>query len=456
MPDDLRAGYERKLAEQAARIDELVALAAAQAEQIVTLTRLLDDSRRGGKRQAAPFSKGMPTLDPNRPGRKPGQGTFKRRAVPPVADREVTAGLPAACPCCGDKVVFVKTAEQWQTELPVPHAIVTKFTVEIGRCVGCDRRVQGRHEEQTSDALGAAGSQLGPRVKTIAHVLHYRHGLSFMRCAELLGLLGVKVTAGALVHAAAVTASDLDVTYAAILAGINQSAAVTMDETGWRIGGLSAWLWTATTATMTAYAVCAGRSFDDACRLVDATFNGTLIRDGWIVYQQYDKASHQPCCAHLLRRCAEMLEQLPVHERGLARQVKSLLLEALAARDLTADERGVAAAELADRLHIITTQATLGESNRKLAKHLRREAHAVFTFLTTPDVEATNWRAEQAIRPAVVNRKVWGGNRTDHGAWVWARLVTFLATARQQGLDILSVLTNLARQPTPGFAIPIP
>ena len=80
----------------------------------------------------------------------------------------------------------------------------------------------------------------------------------------------------------------------------------------------------------------------------------------------------------------------------------------------------------------------------------------MFAFLTMPDVEATNLRAEQFIRPAVVNRKIWGGNRTDHGARTWERIVTFLATARQHGLDILSVLTNLARQPTPGLAITIP
>jgi transposase len=192
MSDDLRAEYE-------GRIAELTALVAVQAEQIARLTKLLDDSRRGGKRQAAPFSKGLPSLDPKRAGRKPGQGSFMRRAVPPVVDRVVVAGLPEKCPCCGDVVVFVESAEQWQTELPVPHAVVTKFNVEIGRCVGCDRRVQGRHPEQTSDALGACASQLGPRAKAVAHVLHYQHGLSFIRSAELLGLLGVKATAGALV-----------------------------------------------------------------------------------------------------------------------------------------------------------------------------------------------------------------------------------------------------------------
>ncbi len=93
--------------------------------------------------------------------------------------------------------------------------------------------------------------------------------------------------------------------------------------------------------------------------------------------------------------------------------------------------------------------------NRRLAKHLTRQGAAIFTFLTNPDVDATNWRAEQAIRPAVVNRKVWGGNRTDHGARTWERLVTVLTTCRQQGLDTLRVLIDLAHRPAPALAIPI-
>ena len=43
---------------------------------------------------------------------------------------------------------------------------------------------------------------------------------------------------------------------------------------------------------------------------------------------------------------------------------------------------------------------------RKLVAHLATEHHALFRFLTHPGLDATNWRAEQAIRPAVVNRKV--------------------------------------------------
>ena len=53
--------------------------------------------------------------------------------------------------------------------------------------------------------------------------------------------------------------------------------------------------------------------------------------------------------------------------------------------------------------------------NQRLAKHLRKHRGQLFAFLRHPGIDATNYRAEQAIRPAVVNRKVWGGNRTEAG-----------------------------------------
>ena len=41
------------------------------------------------------------------------------------------------------------------------------FEIEVGHCSQCQRRVQGRHVLQTSDALGAAGAQLGPNVAAL-------------------------------------------------------------------------------------------------------------------------------------------------------------------------------------------------------------------------------------------------------------------------------------------------
>src|SRR3989440_11171676 len=64
----------------------------------------------------------------------------------------------------------------------------------------------------------------------------------------------------------------------------------------------------------------------------------------------------------------------------------------------------------------------------------------------------SNWKGEQAIRPAVVNRKSWGGNFSWAGADTQEVLSSVLATARLQGKDPISVLVPLLRSATPRVA----
>ena len=74
----------------------------------------------------------------------------------------------------------------------------------------------------------------------------------------------------------------------------------------------------------------------------------------------------------------------------------------------------------------------------------------IFSFLFEPTIEATTWRAEQALRPAVVNRKMGGGgNRTARGAHTQHTLMSILRTADQRGLDSTGVLVALLRAADP-------
>ena len=70
---------------------------------------------------------------------------------------------PTADRCgCGGEIELDRIARQYQTELPALRPIRRRFDVGVGYCQSCGRRHQGRHPQQTSDALGAAGSMLGP------------------------------------------------------------------------------------------------------------------------------------------------------------------------------------------------------------------------------------------------------------------------------------------------------
>jgi transposase len=423
--------------------------------RITELERLLSESRRSGKRQAAPFSKGDPKEEPAKPGRRSGDahGRHGHRMAPVSApDREVDVSLPSLCPDCGGEVEFERTAEQFQVDLPPMRPVTTKFNVRVGHCKGCGKRVQGRHAEQTSDALGAASSQVGPSAKAWAAWLHYGLGLSFAKTASLLDRLGINLTAGALSQAAQSTSTALVPVQDSIVKAVNDSPMIVPDESGWRVGGEGAWLWAASSARATAYWVADGRGFDEACEVISPEYSGVMVRDGWVVYRRFDKATHQTCLAHLTRRCDELITDLPAGARHTPRQVREILTEALAARDLDDDERAAVVADLTERVEMLADDAHQNDENRKLVAHLYAERDALFTFLTHPGTDATNWRAEQAIRPAVVNRKVWGGNRTWRGAATQGRMMSVLRTASQQGVDAIDFLGRLARAPTPAEA----
>ena len=98
------------------------------------------------------------------------------------------------------------------------------------------------------------------------------------------------------------------------------------------------------------------------------------------------------------------------------------------------------------------------EPNRRLLSHLATEREHLFTFLTEPGVQATNWRAEQALRPAIVNRKSWGGNRTPSGARTQQITMSVIRTARQQGIDPIELMASAQRphQPAASELIKLP
>ena len=83
----------------------------------------------------------------------------------------------------------------------------------------------------------------------------------------------------------------------------------------------------------------------------------------------------------------------------------------------------------------------------RFAKHLANEFPVVFLFLCDPSIETPNSRAESAIRPAVVTRKVCGGNRTRKDADTQRVLANVVRTAGQRKLDLPDLIGTLPPPP---------
>ena len=423
--------------------------------QIGRLKEALAAARRAGFRQAAPFAKDRRQGRGGRPGRRAGahDGRHGCRQRPPRVDQTHSARA-SACPDCGGAVTGDRVATQYQEDLPAVRPLVRRFDIEVGHCSRCGRRVQGRHALQTSDALGAASVQLGPGVVALVVKLHTHLGVPLAKVAHLLRTwFGLTVTAGGLAHVLRRAARDAAPTYTALCEQVRNAPVVTPDETGWRVGAVRHWLWAFATPDTTVYAICPGRGFDDAITVLDADFDGVLVRDGWAPYRRFDHALHQTCLAHLLRRCQHLRDDHP-HSRW-AGQVAAVLQAGRALRDRRDDGRltdhGLASVRgrlLARLGRLIDAPPPLDDAER-FASHLDTAFAAVFAFLWDPSVDATNWRAEHAIRPAVVTRTVCGGNRTRHGADTQHVLASVVRTAHQRQLDLTALLATMLRATHP-------
>ena len=327
------------------RIGELVAenekLAAGHEldlKEIDALKKRLEKQERAGKRQASPFSKGPPKKNPKKPGRKEGAeyGPKAHRPPPEEVQEEYEADLPPECPVCQGSIRETGVAQQFQIDLPEIVPITRQFHVHLGECTtsGCGVRVQGRHPLQTSDALGAAASQLGPHVLALLSKLKIEMGLSYGKSVQLLREdFGITVTRGGACRAALRIGRLLEPTYEALKERVREAACVSPDETGWRVNALSACLWVFATSTITIYSIEVGRGFLEASKILGESFSGILCRDGWHSYRSFESARHQTCYNHLLRRCSEMLATAQEKAARFPSEIKTILEKALKLRD---------------------------------------------------------------------------------------------------------------------------
>jgi len=450
-PDCVRARREN---------DKLRKKVETQGREIAGLRQELIEAKRHQKRQTAPFSKGEPKKNPKKPGRKAGKhyGPKANRPIPDHVDETIAVPLPGRCPHgCDGPIVYDKTLSQYQEEIPKVKTFVRRFLVDFGHCEHCGKPVHGRHPLQTSDAFGAAAVHLGPEARALAAHFNKEIGIPFGKVsAAFWHLFSLKITRGGLSQNLDRVADRLMLTYDAAVEHLQHSPIVAPDETGWKVAGQLTWLWAFVTPELTVYRIMDGRSYEDACSVLRAEYCGKLLRDGWAPYRRYEHATHQTCIGgHLIRRCKLLLETA---QRGAARvphAVLRTLQGSLLLRDHWREHPPTPHGRLT-RVGMITAAMDrilaghpTDDGNRRLLKHLRNERDALFTFLRDPAVPASNYWAEQAIRPFVVTRKVWGGNRTPSGAVTQSVLGTCLRSCHQQHVNPGPLIAEVLRSPSP-------
>ena len=424
----------------------------------------LEEELRASKRQAAPFSKGRRKANPKPPGRKAGQGIFRNRSVPAasIGGEIVEAAAPKGCPGCGGVLEVV--GEEWATttDLPVqPQPEVTRYRVPVCRCRQCGKRVRGTAPGLAADQFGATAHRVGPGVKAAAHVLHYGAGVPVRKLPMVLKeLTGITLTQGAMTQDALKRGeAEVGAHYQQLRGGMREAPVVNTDDTGWRVGGSPAHLMVFVSAQSTVYQIRGRHRNEEVREVIPGDYAGVMGTDRGKSYdaEEFDAVAQQKCLGHLQRNLTEVLETKKGRAREFGLGLKDMLRQSIELHhrrsDLPPADYQLQIQQIDDDLTFHLRHRILkDDDNQRLLDGigLQQDRGNLLRFLRVEGLEPTNNRAERALRPAVIARKVSHCSKNRRGAEAFAAFVSVIQTATQAGAQsTVAYLRNLFSAPAP-------
>lgn len=459
-------------------VDSLLATIAAQqatiAAQQATINRLerrvVELERRlgmnSGNSSMPPSSDGpgqapvQPTKAPSgrKRGGQPGHAKRSRPLIPTAECDRVEHHRPHACPDCGAKLRGddPQPRRHQVTDLPPVKPVVVEHQVHTLECPDCGCHCMG--ELPATVPRGA----FGPRVVAVVTLLTGLGRLSQRLIAQTLrDLFQLDISDGQISRLQRLGRTALQPGWEEIAADVRSSAAVNIDETGWREDGRRAWLWTVVGRRGTLFAIRTTRSRASATELLGDQFDGIVGSDRYSAYSHLEDERHQFCWAHLLRDFQAMIDrsgpaaavgavlkssgqELIHHWNRLERQeivrstfdghyrrLRGVILDAL--------DRGTSCDE---------------PKTAETCRRLLNECYSLFVFVHHPGVSPTNNAAEQALRRSVIYRKLSFGTESQTGSRTLAVILSVVETCRRLGRSALTYLhstiqAHFDHQPTP-------
>jgi transposase len=431
-------------------------------EQVQDLKARLDQSSTNSSRPPSTDPIGVKRRPPPPPSKKrrggqEGHARKMRALVPPEYVASVADCKPTACRRCGHAPSGEDAGplRHQVAELPPIEPVVHEYRLH---------RLPGPHcNTVTCGALpdGVPRTAFGPRLHAVLSVLTGVYRLSKRQVAQLCSdLLGLTISIGMIAKLERITADVLEHPVAELAERVKTADAANIDETGWRENGRKAWLWVVVTGLGIGFRIVRSRAGAIAAELLGEEPKPIIISDRFPGYEWIELRSRQVCWAHLRRDFQAMIDR----DCGGAEVGRQLLWQSNRlseswhkVRDGTI-RRSTFLQHMAWLCPMVRSSLQRGSecacTKTATCGELLRLWECLWTFTRVEGVEPTNNAAERALRHAVIWRRICGGTDSEAGSRFVERMLSVVATCRQQKLSVLECLTRCHRAHLTGVEAP--
>lgn len=396
------------------------------------------------------------------PGRSPGHLGEMRALVPLEEVDAVHDHSPVRCEHCGDPLVgddAVGPLERHQvSELPPITPTITEHQACDRRCKKCGKISKG------AVPTTARRSAFGPRAHAIASILSGRCRVSRRDVAECFEqIFGLPICPASVQHMLESVGDALGSAYDEALAAARAAQVRYIDETSWPVAGKRGWLWVCVTAQATVFTIASGRGqivLIEWIGLAALAF-GYVVSDRYGAYNLIEMVRRGICHAHLKRDFTK-IGDLGGPTCTLGPALSSVHYEIFALWHRFRDQEIHCSdfkAQLAPLRRAMRNLLEQGKQHphRKIAgicTDILRHWEAMWNFAVIEGMEPTNNAAERALRPAVIWRKVSSGTRSNAGSRFVERMLTVVATCKQNLVNFCDYITRVVEAEFQGHSPP--
>jgi transposase len=391
-------------------------------------------------------------------GGQPGHPKAHRALVPPEKVRDTINCIPISCRRCGHELSGEDPEPliHQVAELPRIEPIVDEYRLHRLVCPDCGEKTCGVLPE------GVPIGRFGPYLQAMLAMLAGAYRLSKRQIQQVSAdMLGLKISTGMISKLERQSAAALEAPYNELATSVHQADAVNIDETSWREDRRKRWLWVTVTRLATVFTIARNRSGEIAVALLGSRDGQVVSSDRFSAYEWIMASWRQVCWSHLRRDFQAMIDRVDEGEpvgRRLLSLSNRLFHNWHRVRDGTLDWGGFQGRMT--RLRPEVKQALEEGSRCSCAKtaatcfEILKVEEGLWAFTRVRGVDPTNNAAERALRHAVIWRRISGGTDSVKGSRFVERMLTVVATCRQQGGNVLDYLTSCFEASRCGQDIP--